>query len=102
MIPSSEDHLANDRVIRQHSNDELANEQVGDIGRRLDAQGIQLLSLFGPTNVADYASACGGKIGRNRRSHPTEADESHVTGLYCAPALTRALLHCKIGNPGRE
>ena len=101
MIPSSEDHLANDHVIRQHGDDELTIEQVGDIGRRHDVQGFQL-SLFRPTNVADHAPAGGRKISRHRRSHPTKADESHLTGVYRAPAPTRALARIGIRNPGQE
>src|SRR5258708_27419331 len=72
----SKDDLAKGGIVRQHGDDELAVEQVGDIHRRLEAQRRELAHLLRTTHIGSHSISASLKIRGHYDSHMAEADKS--------------------------
>jgi hypothetical protein len=52
--------VENGVVVRQHADDDLAVEQIGDIGRGLETEFCELVHAVLMTDIGDYLSSGGG------------------------------------------
>jgi len=68
--------LENGVVVRQHADDDLAVEQIGDLGRGPETECRELVHPVRATDIGDYPTPRGGKVCRHRRAHVTEADKA--------------------------
>jgi hypothetical protein len=78
-IVAPEYDFARGIIVRQHADDDLAFEKLGDIRRGLKIKRLKLLHLIWTTNVSGHTSAGGGKICGHCRAHATETNKANVT-----------------------
>jgi hypothetical protein len=82
--------FAHRRIVRQHADDDVAIEQVGEIRRRFDTERRQLAHLLCAANMSNHSVAEGDEICRHRRAHATKADKSDPA-LHCHASDGRGL-----------
>src|SRR5205823_13846265 len=70
--------FAHGAVIRQHADDELASEEVGELGRRIKAERFQPAHLFQAADMSNHPIPGYDKVCRHRRAHVAEADEANL------------------------
>jgi hypothetical protein len=84
---ASKHDLAHGAIVGQHADDDAAVEQVGNVGRRPQAERLEFTDPLGATDICNHLAARRGEIRSHRRAHPTEADKSEVVRDLEAPAL---------------
>src|SRR5580698_10627251 len=76
---AAEHDFANGGVVRQHADDDLALEQVGDVQCGLEAKRHELALLLRTANIGDNSASGGGKVGGHCRAHLTKTDKTDLT-----------------------
>ena len=75
-IAAPEYDVADGGIVGQHADHDLAIEQVGDVGRRLEAERRELVHLVRATDIGDHPMAGAGKVRSHRGAHVTKADKT--------------------------
>ena len=78
-IRASKHDVADSVVVRQHADDDLAVEQVGDIRRGIEPERYELAHLVRATDIRDHPPSGGGEICGHRRAHVAKTDEADVS-----------------------
>src|SRR3984893_4313701 len=76
---AAEHDFANGGVIRQHADDDLAVEEIGDVRCGLEAKRRRLALLLRTANISDHPASGGGEVCRHCRAHLTKADKPDLT-----------------------
>jgi predicted transcriptional regulator len=71
--------MADSGVVRQHADDHVAAEQLGDIRRGADAERGELVHLLRPPDVGDDPAAIGGQVRGHGRPHAAKAGKADLT-----------------------
>jgi hypothetical protein len=68
---AAEHDFPNGGVIRQHADDDLAAEEIGNVRCGLEAKRRELVFLLRTTNIGDHPASGGGEVGGHCRAHLT-------------------------------
>ena len=68
--------IENGVVVRQHADDDIAVEKIGDIRRWPETKCSELVHAVRPTDIGDDLPSDGGKVCGHCRAHATEADKA--------------------------
>ncbi len=99
-VPATEHDFAHGIVVRQHADDNLAVEQIADIGRRSETECLKPADLVRAADIGDHPSPGGCEVRGHRRSHvtkPDKADFAHdrpVTSGSSVASLARQIPGC--------
>ena len=66
-------------VVRQHADDEIAIEQIGNAEFRLKAEGPDFRGTVRTANIGDDPAAAGREIGCHRVAHATQPDKADAS-----------------------
>ena len=75
----AEYRLANRAVVRQHADDEIAVEQIGNAEFRLQAEGPYCRRAVRTANIGGHPAAAGREIGRHGAAHATQPDKADAS-----------------------
>src|SRR5881227_3933775 len=75
-VPATEHDFAHGIVVRQHADDNLAVEQIANIGRRSETECLKPADLVRAADIGDHPSPGGCEVRGHRRSHVTKADKA--------------------------
>ena len=70
--------VENGVVARQHADDDLAVEQIGDIGCRLETEFCEIVHPVLAADIGDYSTSGGGQVCRHGRPHAPQADKADL------------------------
>jgi len=87
----AEYRLANRAVVRQHADDDIAVEQIGNAELRLQAKAPDFRRTVGAANIGDHRAAAGREIGRHGAAHATQPDKADAS--IQRPALAMATVN---------
>jgi hypothetical protein len=91
----AEYRLANRAVVRQHADDDIAVEQIGNAEFRLQAKAPDFRRTVGTANIGDHRAAAGREIGRHGAAHATQPDkaDASIQRLAMAVATVNRRVH---------
>src|ERR1700689_5811066 len=86
---ATEHDFANGVVVRQHADDDLAVEEIGDVRCGLEAKRRELALLLRTADIGDHPASGGGEVGGHCRAHLTKTDKTDFTLGRCGEADAR-------------
>src|SRR2546423_14021867 len=96
IITATEHDFVPGIVVRQHADDELAIEQIADVGRRPETERLKFANLIRTPDIRDHPSSGSREVRGHCRSHVPQADKADFTyerrptdRFRAAPALER-------------
>ena len=79
---AAEYYFANRSVVRQHADDDLAVEEVGDVRCGLEAKRRELAHLLRTPDIGDNPMSGGGKVCRHCHAHLTKSDKADARARH--------------------
>src|SRR3984957_10589679 len=76
---AAEHDFANGGVIRQHADDDLAVEEIGDVRCGLEAKRRELALLLRTADISDHPAPGGSEVGGHCRAHLTKTDKTDLS-----------------------
>src|SRR5437879_11916548 len=76
IITATEHDFADGIVVRQHADDELAIEQIADVGRRPETKRLKFANLIRTPDIRDHPSSGSREVSGHCRSHMPQADKA--------------------------
>src|SRR5438270_14001334 len=68
-VSASKNDLADRVIIREHADDDLAVEQMGNVGCRLETERPKLVQAIRTTDIGDHGKTSCGQVFRHGSSH---------------------------------
>jgi hypothetical protein len=100
LVAPAKDDIMNGRVIRQHTDDDVAFEQIPDLERRLHAERGKLFGAIWLPDIGGNPAAAGGQVSCHHAAHTTEPDKPDATldRLATASRLNRSIVRRRAGH----